>query len=54
MKVDKSLVASVALHVVVLGWGLFSFTSRAYESVESVPIEFVTDDQLAKMTAGTR
>src|SRR6266852_7066241 len=56
VKVDKTLVASVALHVVVLGWGLVSFSSKAFESteIESVPVEFVTDDQLAKATAGIK
>ncbi len=55
MKVDKTLVASVVLHVLVIGWGVISFSSRAFESAEqSVPIEFVTDDQFSKMTAGTK
>ena len=55
MKVDKSLVASVGLHVIVFGWGLLSFSTRAFEPVEqSVPIEFVTGDQLAMMTKGTK
>ena len=56
MKVDKTLVASVALHVVVLGWGLVSFSSKAFESteIESVPVEFVTDNELSKITAGIK
>jgi colicin import membrane protein len=56
LKVDKSLVASVGLHVLVIGWGLISFASRAFDSaeVESIPIEFVTSDQLSKITAGTK
>lgn len=56
MKVDKTLVASVALHVLVLGWGLVSFSSRAFESteIESVPVEFVTDNELSKITAGIK
>ena len=55
MKVDKTLMASIALHVIVLGWGLVSFSSKAFESVEieSVPVDFVTDDQLNKITAGS-
>jgi outer membrane biosynthesis protein TonB len=46
----------VALHVVVLGWGLVSFSSRAFESteIESVPVEFVTDNELSKITAGIK
>src|SRR6202011_5540995 len=54
--VDKTLVASVALHVLVIGWGLVSFSSKAFESteIESIPVEFVTDDQLNKITAGMK
>ena len=56
VKVDKTLVASVALHVLVIGWGLVSFSSKAFESteIEAVPVEFVTDDQLSKITAGIK
>jgi colicin import membrane protein len=56
VKVDKTLVASVALHVLVIGWGLMSFASKAFESteIESVPVEFVTDAQLNKMTSGIK
>jgi outer membrane biosynthesis protein TonB len=56
VKVDKTLVASVALHVLVIGWGLVSFSSKAFESteIEAVPVEFVTDDLLNKMTAGSK
>jgi len=55
VKVDKTLVASIALHVLVIGWGLVSFSSRAFESVtESIPVEFVTDDQLSKLAAGAK
>src|ERR1700754_4448809 len=56
VKVDKTLVASVALHVLVIGWGLVSFSSKAFESteIETVPVEFVTDDQLSKITAGIK
>ena len=56
MKVDKTLVASVALHVLVIGWGLVSFSSKAFESVpeESLPVDIISADQLAKVTAGTR
>jgi outer membrane biosynthesis protein TonB len=55
LKVDKALVASVGLHVLVIGWGLISFSSRVFDSAEeSVPIEFVTSDQLSRMTQGTK
>jgi outer membrane biosynthesis protein TonB len=56
VKVDKTLVASAVLHVLVIGWGLVSFSTKAFESteIESVPVEFVTDDQLSKITAGIK
>jgi outer membrane biosynthesis protein TonB len=56
VKVDKTLIASIALHVIVLGYGLVSFSSKAFEAVEieAVPVDFVTDDQLSKITAGIK
>jgi outer membrane biosynthesis protein TonB len=56
VKVDKTLVASAALHVLVLGWGLVSFSSKAFESMpeESLPVDIISADQLAKVTAGMK
>jgi outer membrane biosynthesis protein TonB len=56
VKVDKTLVASVALHVLVIGWGLVSFSSRAFEAIpeESLPVDIISADQLAKVTAGMK
>jgi outer membrane biosynthesis protein TonB len=56
VRVDKTLVASVALHVLVIGWGLVSFASKAFESIpeESLPVEIISPDQLAKVTAGMK
>ena len=56
VKVDKTLVASVALHVLVIGWGLVSFSSRAFEAVpeDSLPVDIISADQLAKVTAGMK
>jgi outer membrane biosynthesis protein TonB len=56
VKVDKTLVASVALHVLVIGWGLVSFSSKAFESMpeESLPVDIVSSDQLAKVMAGMK
>ena len=56
VKVDKTLVASVALHVYVIGWGLVSFSSKAFESIpeESLPVDIISSDQLAKVTAGMK
>jgi outer membrane biosynthesis protein TonB len=56
VKVDKTLVASVALHVLVIGWGLVSFSSKAFESLpeESLPVDVISSDQLAKVMAGMK
>ena len=56
MKVDKTLVASVVLHVLVIGWGLVSFSSKAFESMpeESLPVDIISADQLAKVAAGMK
>jgi colicin import membrane protein len=46
----------VALHVLVIGWGLVSFSSKAFESLpeESLPVDIISADQLAKVTAGMK
>ena len=56
MKVDKTLVASVALHVLVIGWGLISFSARSLEAPppESMPVDIISADQLSKITAGIK
>ena len=56
LKIDKTLVASVALHVLVLGWGLVSFSTKAFEMTpeESVPVDVVSPDQLAHIMVGTK
>jgi outer membrane biosynthesis protein TonB len=56
VNVDKTLVASIALHVLVLGWGLVSFSSRAFDQApeESIPVDVVSSDQLAKVMAGMK
>ena len=55
VNVDKTLVASIALHVLVLGWGLFTFSSKAYTPAEeSLPIDIISSDQLAKMMSGQK
>ena len=56
VKVDKTLVASVALHVLVLGWGLVSFSSKAFDLMpeESVPVDVISADQLARVMAGMK
>ncbi len=56
LKVDKTLAASIALHVLVIGWGLVSFSTKAFKSVpeESLPVDIISADQLAKVTAGMK
>ena len=56
MKVDKTLVASVALHVLVIGWGMVSFSARSLEAPppESMPVDIISADQLSKIAAGSK
>ena len=56
MKVDKTFIASVALHVLVIGWGLVAFSARSLEAPppESMPVDIISADQLSKITAGTK
>jgi outer membrane biosynthesis protein TonB len=56
IKVDKTLAASIALHVLVLGYGLVSFSTKAYEMTpeDSVPVDVISPDQLAKVMAGQK
>ncbi len=55
-KIDKTVLASLIGHGLVIGWGLVSFSSRALEAppVESMPIDIVSVDQLQRMTAGRK
>ena len=56
VKIDKTLAASIALHVLVLGWVMLSFSTKALEIApeDSVPVDVVSPDQLAKVMAGTK
>ena len=56
IKVDKTLVASIALHVLVIGWGLVSFSNKAFEldPEESLPVDIISSDQLARVAAGMK
>ena len=55
LKVDKTVVASVALHVLVIGWGLISFSARSVEAVpEALPVDIISAADLSKMTAGMK
>jgi outer membrane biosynthesis protein TonB len=56
IKVDKTVMASVALHVLVLGWVMLSFSTKALEIQleEVVPVEVSLSDQPAKAMAGLK
>lgn len=56
VKVDKTVLASVALHVIVLGWVMLSFSTKALEMPpeDSVPVDVIDSSQLAKVMAGTK
>jgi outer membrane biosynthesis protein TonB len=56
LKVDKTLVASIALHVIVIGWGLVTFSTKAFVSMpeDSLPVDVISSDQLAKVMAGMK
>ncbi|QQN63389.1 protein TolA [Bradyrhizobium diazoefficiens] len=55
VKFDKTLVASIALHVLVIGWGLLTFSSKAFIAPEeSLPIDIISSDQLAQITNGQK
>jgi outer membrane biosynthesis protein TonB len=55
VKVDKTLVASIALHVLVIGWGLISFSARSYEvQPDSLAVDIISTDQLAQMRQGIK
>ncbi len=56
VKVDKTVMASVALHVLVLGWVMLSFSTKALEMTpeDSVAVDVIDSNQLAKVMAGTK
>jgi outer membrane biosynthesis protein TonB len=56
VKVDKTVLASVALHVLVLGWVMLSFSTKALEMApeDSVPVDVISANELAKTMAGMK
>lgn len=56
VKVDKTLAASILLHVLVLGWGLVSFSTKAYvlPPEDSVAVDVISDDQLSHAMTGMK
>jgi outer membrane biosynthesis protein TonB len=56
VNIDKTLAASIALHVLVIGWGLVSFSTKALEMTpeDSVAVDVISPDQLAHVMAGMK
>ncbi|MGH6778810.1 MAG: protein TolA [Bradyrhizobium sp.] len=55
MKIDKTLVASIALHALVIGWSVITFSARSLEAPpQSMPVDIISSDQFSKITAGVR
>ncbi|MBR0800186.1 protein TolA [Bradyrhizobium jicamae] len=56
VKVDKTLAASIALHVLVIGWGLVTFSTKAFVMPEedSVAVDVISDDQLSHVMSGQK
>ena len=56
VKVNKTLAASIVLHVLVFGWALISFPTRALPVLEeeTVAVDVISADQLSHVMAGTK
>ena len=56
MKVDKTLIASVTLHALVIAWGLVSISARSLEAPppESLAVDIISSDELSRITAGIK
>jgi outer membrane biosynthesis protein TonB len=56
VKVDKTLAASIALHLLVIGWGLVTFSTKAFVMPEedSVAVDVVSSDQLSHVMTGLK
>jgi hypothetical protein len=55
LRVRKGTALSVFLHVLVLGWGLVSFSARSLEAPppeDIIPVDVTSDDNISKVTAG--
>jgi outer membrane biosynthesis protein TonB len=56
VKIDKTLAASIALHLLVIGWGAFSFSTKAFvmPDEDSVPVDVISADQFSHAMAGMK
>src|SRR6202041_2075211 len=50
------MIASVVLHILVLGWGLLSFSTKAFvmPEEETVAVDVISADQLSHVMAGLK
>ncbi len=55
-KIEKTLIASIVLHVLVLGWMMLSFSTKAFVMPEEdvVAVDVISADQLSHAMAGTK
>ena len=56
VKVDKTLAASIVLHILVIGWMMLSFSTKAFvmPEEETVAVDVISADQLSHVMAGTK
>lgn len=56
VKIDKTLAASIVLHVLVIGWTMVSFATKAFVMPEEdvVAVDVISADQLSHVTAGMK
>jgi len=56
VRVDKSLVAAIVLHVLVIGWMMLSFSTKAFVMPEEdvVAVDVVSADQLSHVAPGMK
>jgi outer membrane biosynthesis protein TonB len=56
VKINKTLVASIVLHLLVFGWIMVSFPTRALPTPDedSVPVDVISADQFSHVAAGMK
>ena len=56
VKVEKTVVASIVLHLLVLGWTLFTFSTKALVMPDEdvVAVDVISADQLSHVTQGMK
>jgi colicin import membrane protein len=56
VKIDKTLAASIVLHILVIGWTMVSFATKAFVMPDEdvVAVDVISADQLSHVTAGMK